>query len=104
MSEESEKKKRRDYAIRSARRHHELIIRSDRQSRVVLRDAQPSAEYVELKDHRGGYYLIPLSALDEGEQAVFQDPNFFEATMRGLQDIAEGRVKSLDWVTDFTDA
>ena len=41
--------------------------------------------------------------LDENERAVYLNPQLLQDTIDGLNDLAAGRVKPLDWVLDSPD-
>lgn len=82
--------------------HREHIIRADRKSRVPI-EGHAGEEFVMLQGPLGSVTLIPLSRLDPSEEAVFRHPEFLRDTLAGLDDVANGRVKSLDWICDLAD-
>jgi hypothetical protein len=79
------------------------IVQADAESKVPVPGALPHAQYAVLLGKDGNIHLIPLDHLDEDERALYLDPQLLQDTIAGLNDAAEGRVKSLDWVLDGPD-
>ncbi len=83
--------------------HPDHVVRADRKSRVPL-EGHAHEEFAVLQvAPLGGFLLVPLDHLSEGERAVFRDNQFLKDTVAGINDVVAGRVKPLDWVLDYAE-
>lgn len=79
------------------------IVQADDESRVVVPGALPHATYAVLLNKAGEIHLIPLDHLEPDERAVYLNQRLLQDTLDGLQDVAAGRTKTLDWVLNGPD-
>ena len=79
------------------------IVQADAESKVSVPGGAPHAQYAVLLGKDDKIHLIPLDHLEEDERAVYLDPQLLQDTIAGLNDAAEGRVRSLDGVLDGPD-
>lgn len=76
------------------------IVETDANSQLHLRAERPYEKYVRIVEHDGTIRLVPLARLHESERAVLENRQLYGDTRRGLQEFAEGKRVSTDWLFD----
>jgi hypothetical protein len=76
-------------------------VTADERARVAVSKAgaHKNDRYAVSVNAEGAILLVPLASIPKRELLVWEDEQLKASLFRGLADAAEGKVRSLDWVT-----
>jgi hypothetical protein len=76
-------------------------VTADDRARVAISKAgtHQNDRYAVSVNDEGAILLTPLASIPKRELLVWEDDELKASLFRGLADAAEGKVRSLDWVT-----
>lgn len=76
-------------------------VTADERARVAVSKAgaHKNDRYAVSVNAEGAILLVPLASIPKRELLVWEDEELKASLFRGLADAAEGKVRSLDWVT-----
>ncbi len=76
-------------------------VTADERSRVAVGKAgvHKNDRYAVSINDEGAILLIPVASIPKRELLVWENDELKAALFRGLADAAEGKIRSLDWVT-----
>jgi hypothetical protein len=76
-------------------------VTADERARVAVgkAGAHKNDRYAVSVNAEGAILLVPLASIPKRELLVWEDEELKASLFRGLADAAEGKVRTLDWVT-----
>lgn len=76
-------------------------VTADERARVAVgkAGAHKNDRYAVSVNEEGAILLVPLASIPKRELLVWENDELKAALFRGLADAAEGKIRSLDWVT-----
>ncbi|MDQ1734600.1 MAG: hypothetical protein QOH56_851 [Pseudonocardiales bacterium] len=80
-------------------------VTADERSRIAFGRAgvHKDDRYAVSMDDEGAILLTPLASIPKRELIVWENEELRASLFRGLADVADGKIKRMDWLTEDTD-